>query len=90
MDVLAARIHTNSEISIEGEVLVNNEPVDFQRFRHSIGYVTQDDYLLPTETVRECLMFSAQLRMPANVSAQERRKQVESTIEELVRTFAAF
>jgi ABC-type multidrug transport system ATPase subunit len=82
MDVLAARIHTNSEISIEGEVLVNNEPVDFQRFRH--------DYLLPTETVRECLMFSAQLRMPANVSAQERRKQVESTIEELVRTFAAF
>lgn len=53
MDVLAGRLQHQSQLTIDsGEVLVNNAPIDFQRFRHSVGYLTQEDYLSPTETVR--------------------------------------
>jgi ABC-type multidrug transport system ATPase subunit len=53
MDVLAGRLRHQSQVTIDaGEVLVNNAPIQLQRFRHSVGYLTQDDYLPPTETVR--------------------------------------
>lgn len=83
MDLLAGRLQRISEMSIKGEVLVNNEPIDYRRFRHSTGYVTQHDYLPPTETVRECLMFSAQLRLPSGLTSAQRRQRVESILDEL-------
>ena len=85
MDLLAGRLQRISEMSIKGEVLVNNEPIDYRRFRHSTGYVTQHDYLPPTETVRECLMFSAQLRLSSGLTHAQRRQRVDSILDELVR-----
>lgn len=52
MDVLAARKQANSTYQIDGTVLVNGAPPDSLRFRQSIAYVTQEDYLPVTETVR--------------------------------------
>lgn len=48
-----------------------------------IGYVRQDDYLLPFLTVRETLTFSAALRLPRSVSQETRDRIVEQTITEL-------
>jgi ABC-type glutathione transport system ATPase component len=90
MDLLAGRLQRVAEMTIQGEVLVNDKPMDYRRFRKSSGYVTQHDYLPPTETVRECLMFSAQLRLPAQLSMQERRDRVDRIIEDLVRASSSF
>ncbi|GAA6063063.1 hypothetical protein JCM10212_003008 [Sporobolomyces blumeae] len=48
-----------------------------------IGYVRQDDFLMPCLTVRETLTFSAALRLPRSVSSETRSKIVEQTIMEL-------
>jgi hypothetical protein len=52
MDVLAGRTQQNSVYNIEGTVTVNVAPPDPLRFRQSTAYVTQQDYLPITETVR--------------------------------------
>ena len=85
MDLLAGRLSNASKWSISGEVLVNDEPVDFAAFRRANAYVQQQDDLPPTETVRECLMFSAQLRLPGHLTQAERRERVDAILGELVR-----
>lgn len=47
------------------------------------GYVFQDDILMPTLTVRECLMFSANLRLPSCVSTSEKEARVQKAMEDL-------
>ncbi|SGY73967.1 BQ5605_C005g03332 [Microbotryum silenes-dioicae] len=51
--------------------------------RKLIGYVRQDDFLLPYLTVRETLTFAAALRLPRSVTRQQREAIVEQTINEL-------
>ena len=47
------------------------------------AYVQQQDILLPTLTVRETLQYSADLRLPPPITAEERHKIVEEVILEL-------
>ncbi|KAJ7642282.1 P-loop containing nucleoside triphosphate hydrolase protein [Mycena rosella] len=48
-----------------------------------IGFVRQNDYLLPHLTVRETLTFSAALRLPKTVDKNTMRQIVDQTIDEL-------
>ncbi|KAJ7171842.1 P-loop containing nucleoside triphosphate hydrolase protein [Mycena crocata] len=48
-----------------------------------IGFVRQNDYLLPHLTVRETLTFSAALRLPKTVDKNTVRQIVDQTIDEL-------
>lgn len=48
-----------------------------------IGFVTQEDVLFPQLTVEETLIFSAFLRLPGNMSEQQKYARVETTIKEL-------
>ena len=86
MDLVAGRVHRSSasKMTISGEILVNNEPMNPATFRKASAYVQQQDDLPSTETVRECLTFSAQLRLPDSLSNAERKERVESIIAELV------
>ena len=43
----------------------------------------QDDIVLGTLSVRENLQFSANLRLPAHLTRQQRRERVDRVIEEL-------
>ncbi|KAE9585151.1 putative phosphonate-transporting ATPase [Lupinus albus] len=61
LEILAGRI---SPCKVSGYVLVNHLPMDANRFRRASGYVTQEDDLFPSLTVRETLMYSAMLRLP--------------------------
>ncbi|KAH3953539.1 hypothetical protein HBI56_026870 [Parastagonospora nodorum] len=58
-----------------------NKSNDPSRIRSA--YVIQQDILLPTLTVRETLMYAAQLRLPSSVSQAERKQLVEEVILEL-------
>ncbi len=50
-------------------------------FSAKIGYVEQDDQLMGVMTVRENLIFSAELRLPVSISKNEKRCRVEDTSE---------
>ncbi|CAN6481686.1 unnamed protein product [Victoria cruziana] len=79
LDALAGRLATNAFLS--GSVLLNG-----RKRKLSFGtaaYVTQDDHLLGTLTVRETISYSARFRLPDNMPLAERQALVESTIIEM-------
>jgi ABC-type multidrug transport system ATPase subunit len=47
------------------------------------GYVTQEDVLIGTLTVRETIQYSARLRLPDKLSPKELKEIVDSTIVEM-------
>lgn len=68
-----------------GCVLLNEAPLyrSFAMFRNSIGYVPQDDIVHTDLTVEDSLNYVAQLRLPPDVGAEQRRELVDSTLETL-------
>ncbi|BGP27054.1 ATP-binding cassette transporter snq2 [Rhodotorula toruloides] len=72
-----------SSSSAASDTLANTQPLSAKAAKKVIGYVRQDDFLLPFLTVRETLAFAAALRLPKTVSAETRSAIVEQTITEL-------
>ncbi|GMH16097.1 hypothetical protein Nepgr_017938 [Nepenthes gracilis] len=79
LDALSSRLAANAFLS--GTVLLNG-----RKTKLSFGtaaYVTQDDNLIGTLTVRETISYSARLRLPDKMPWSEKRALVESTIIEM-------
>ena len=51
--------------------------------RPRVGFVSQQDVLPSTLTVREALLFACQLRLPENVPDNEKQSRVENVMEQL-------
>ncbi|KAF2678717.1 P-loop containing nucleoside triphosphate hydrolase protein [Lentithecium fluviatile CBS 122367] len=64
---------------VTGEIYVGGYERDAS-FQSRMGYVQQDDLLLPTSTVREALRYSALLRQPRETSQAEKLAYVETVI----------
>ncbi|XP_071488002.1 broad substrate specificity ATP-binding cassette transporter ABCG2-like [Diadema antillarum] len=79
LDILAGR---KDKRGIRGKVLINGNKLP-SNFKLSSGYVVQDDVIMGTLTVRENLAFSAALRLPGNISSEEKRARVDEIITEL-------
>ncbi|GBG24598.1 ABC transporter G family member 9 [Hondaea fermentalgiana] len=77
MNVLAGRISGTGKKVVSGNVYVNGAPVNPIRYRKNVAYVLQEDALFATATAREALEFSAKLRLPNTVSAEERKQIVD-------------
>jgi hypothetical protein len=90
MDLVAGRLQNASKMFITGDILVNNKPIDFSAFQKVSAYVQQESCLPITETVREVLMFNAQLRLPGSMTNAQRRERVESILTELVSPSTCF
>jgi ABC-type glutathione transport system ATPase component len=69
-----------ARISTSGRTLFNGSE---DASRINSAYVIQQDILLPTLTVRETLMYAAQLRLPSSVSRAEKKQLVEQVIIEV-------
>ncbi len=69
----------------DGQVLVNGENLyrSFDAYRTNLGYVPQDDIIHKELTPWRALDYAAQLRLPADTSADERRKAVQEELETL-------
>lgn len=79
LDTLAGRLDSNTRQT--GEILINGR-------RQSLAfgtsaYVTQDDTLMTTLTVKEAIYYSAQLQLPDSMSRSEKRERAEQTIREM-------
>ncbi|KAH6894483.1 ABC-2 type transporter-domain-containing protein [Thelonectria olida] len=76
LDVLAARKNIGV---ITGDILVD-AVAPGKQFQRSTSYAEQLDLHEPTQTVREALRFSAELRQPFDVPIAERHAYVEEII----------
>ncbi|KAJ9561263.1 hypothetical protein OSB04_006423 [Centaurea solstitialis] len=79
LDALAGRLNSNTRQS--GDILVNG-------FKKTLAYgtsayVTQDETLITTLTVRESVYYSAQLQLPQSMSKAEKKERAEMTIREM-------
>ncbi|CAN4114892.1 unnamed protein product [Withania somnifera] len=79
LDALAGRLASNTRQS--GDILVNGRKQALA-FGTS-AYVTQDDTLMTTLTVKETVYYSAQLQLPQSMPLYEKKERAEETIKEM-------
>ena len=78
LDVLAGRKNTGVQA---GAVFLQGHPKNAATFNRSASYCEQTDLHMPLTTVREALDFSAELRLPATVTAAQRSAYVEEVMQ---------
>ncbi|XP_010269756.1 PREDICTED: ABC transporter G family member 15-like [Nelumbo nucifera] len=79
LDSLAGRLSKN--VIMTGNVLLNGKK---RRLDYGVAaYVTQEDVLMGTLTVRETITYSAHLRLPTTMSKEEINAVVDGTIMEM-------
>ncbi|CAI0422229.1 unnamed protein product [Linum tenue] len=79
LDALAGRLSSTAQQS--GDILINcrKESLAYG----TSAYVTQDDSLMTTLTVKEAVYYSAQLQLPDSISIAEKKKRAEMVIKEM-------
>lgn len=80
LDILAMKRKTGQ---VTGSIKVNGSDIPRKDFTKLIGFVDQDDYLLPTLTVYETVLNSALLRLPRSFSFAAKQTRVYQVLEEL-------
>ncbi|KEQ81226.1 hypothetical protein D6C84_08577 [Aureobasidium pullulans] len=80
LDILARK---NKRGTVIGNFLINGEKVSDNDFRSVIGFVDQDDTMLPTLTVHETILDSALLRLPKEMSYASKLQKVEDVERQL-------
>lgn len=70
MDVLAGR---KTGGYIEGDISISGYPKEQRTFARISGYVEQNDIHSPQVTVEESLWFSSSLRLPKEISKEQKR-----------------
>ncbi|KAI4178861.1 MAG: hypothetical protein LQ346_007331, partial [Caloplaca aetnensis] len=72
--LMGKQAHTGGVTKINGVV------GDIKKYKKIIGYVPQDDIVLPELTVRENIMHSARIRLPSNWNQTQIQKHVDNLI----------
>lgn len=73
LDILARK---NKRGIVEGNFYVNGEKVSNSDYKNVIGFVDQEDTMLPTLTVHETIMNSAMLRLPRDMGKNAKELRV--------------
>ncbi|KAL0461336.1 UNVERIFIED_CONTAM: ABC transporter G family member 11 [Sesamum latifolium] len=79
LDALAGRLDSNTRQ--KGDILINGRKKSLA-FGTS-AYVTQEDALMTTLTVREAVCYSAFLQLPDSMSKSDKQERAEATIKEM-------
>lgn len=80
LDILARK---NKRGLITGDFWLNGEKISDDQFRNVIGFVDQEDTMLPTLTVHETILDSALLRLPKEMSRAAKEQKVEDVERQL-------
>ncbi|KAF9286985.1 hypothetical protein BGZ68_002365 [Mortierella alpina] len=76
LSILAGKV-----VKTDGSVKVNGKEQTLSLWKKLIGFVPQEDVMLPDLTVREILMHSARMRQPVHMSYNEKRLKVLEVIQ---------
>lgn len=80
LDILAGK---NKDGQISGDIYVNGNKLNPKDFKKIVGFVDQEDHLIPTLTVYETVLNSALLRLPRNMSMRAKETRVIEVLSEL-------
>jgi len=80
LDILARK---NKIGAASGDFYLNGEKIRDEEFRSVIGFVDQEDTLLPTLTVHETILDSALLRLPKEMGRAYKEQKVEEVERQL-------
>ncbi|AAS52871.1 AER190Wp [Eremothecium gossypii ATCC 10895] len=80
LDILGMK---NKAGEVSGTVKINGVPITKHTVSKVVGFVDQDNHLLPTLTVYETVLNSALLRLPRSMSFAAKQKRVYQVLEEL-------
>ena len=80
LDILARK---NKRGTTAGDVFVNGEKIPDNEYRNVIGFVDQEDTLLPTLTVQETILTSALLRLPRDMGISVKEQRVQEVMRQL-------
>jgi ABC-type multidrug transport system ATPase subunit len=85
LNILAGRIATNAgaKVNVDGNIYTLGKAINPAKFRRNIAFVTQENFLFSTSTPRECLRFSARLRLPPTCSSEDIDLKVETLLASL-------
>ncbi|ORY53533.1 PEP carboxykinase-like protein [Rhizoclosmatium globosum] len=67
----------------DGTLRINDVVAEMEKYRKIIGYVPQDDIMIPELTVRENILYSARIRLPQTWSNKEVEDHVDSLLKAL-------
>lgn len=73
LDILARK---NKRGAVQGNFYVNGEKLNDHDFKGMIGFVDQEDTMLPTLTVHETILTSALLRLPRDMGRAAKEQRV--------------
>ncbi|KAH6686434.1 ATP-binding cassette sub-family G member 5 [Plectosphaerella plurivora] len=79
LNTLARRVAA-AGATTSGDIKVNGMVIDTNTLRDISAYVEQEDALIGSLTVRETMIFAAQLALPRNVTRKEAFKRVDDLI----------
>ena len=65
---------------VQGNLYLNGNEVDIKKIKKISGFVFQDDIILRTMTVYEALYMSALLKLPENISIEDKKNIVNEMI----------
>jgi len=68
---------------VTGSIKVNRKEINRKSFKRIAGFVTQEDVMLPFNTVREILQFSANMRLPRTMTAEAKQQRVKDVLQDL-------
>ena len=66
-----------------GKITVNGKEISDKHYKQVVGFVDQDDYLMPTLTVYETIVTSALLRLPKSMPYDAKKLRALETMSEL-------
>ncbi|KAK7421673.1 FAD-dependent urate hydroxylase [Neonectria magnoliae] len=80
LDILARK---NKRGQVNGDFYVNGEQVTDSDYKNVVGFVDQEDTMLPTLTVHETILTSALLRLPRDMGRAAKEQRVFEVEKEL-------
>ncbi|KAG0672485.1 putative ATP-dependent permease [Maudiozyma exigua] len=80
LDILAMK---NKSGTVQGKIKINGIEIPQKQLSKLIGFVDQENYLLPTLTVYETVLNSALLRLPRSMSMIAKQARVIQVLEQL-------
>lgn len=80
LDILANRTKAGQ---VTGDVYANGKKCSREEYAQLIGYVDQEDTMIPTLTVYETILYSALLRLPRSMSKEAKKYRVMEVMQEL-------
>jgi len=82
MNLLANRVNLGKTSKLSGEIMANGEDINALPYENYTAYVMQEDILMDTMTVRECLQFSCDMR--TNGDKEKKNRKVNRMIDDLL------